>query len=256
MGWEDSTDNTLYSSVKPEYMDLKLEPTSPIMEAMELSGGLGIPDMSGMMGNSLDDGSVAFQDSMNEEPLFQASQDIHSQQNNDMFSNQLPWSQPQQRHRAQGPTLTYPPLSQIETSNLIATAMPTTAAAISPPSPQQPQHRRKRKSTSSATSNTSSASSNPPPRRQSAPVKKTAHNMIEKRYRTNLNDKIAALRDSVPSLRLTDKKDLNDDAIMQEDLGGLEAAQKLNKVRLIGSFPLVLHQEVAHNRAVLTKAIH
>lgn len=28
------------------------------------------------------------------------------------------------------------------------------------------------------------------------PVKKTAHNMIEKRYRTNLNDKIAALRDS------------------------------------------------------------
>jgi hypothetical protein len=28
------------------------------------------------------------------------------------------------------------------------------------------------------------------------PPKKTAHNMIEKRYRTNLNDKIAALRDS------------------------------------------------------------
>lgn len=34
------------------------------------------------------------------------------------------------------------------------------------------------------------------------PVKKTAHNMIEKRYRTNLNDKITALRDSVPSLRI------------------------------------------------------
>ncbi|PSR82499.1 helix-loop-helix DNA-binding domain-domain-containing protein, partial [Coniella lustricola] len=32
--------------------------------------------------------------------------------------------------------------------------------------------------------------------------KKTAHNMIEKRYRTNLNDKIAALRDSVPALRV------------------------------------------------------
>ncbi|KAL2014954.1 hypothetical protein VTK56DRAFT_6727 [Thermocarpiscus australiensis] len=31
--------------------------------------------------------------------------------------------------------------------------------------------------------------------------KKTAHNMIEKRYRTNLNDKIARLRDAVPALR-------------------------------------------------------
>ncbi|KAK3901072.1 hypothetical protein C8A05DRAFT_16694 [Staphylotrichum tortipilum] len=32
--------------------------------------------------------------------------------------------------------------------------------------------------------------------------KKTAHNMIEKRYRTNLNDKITQLREAVPSLRL------------------------------------------------------
>lgn len=39
--------------------------------------------------------------------------------------------------------------------------------------------------------------------------KKTAHNMIEKRYRTNLNDKIAALRDAVPSLRVAAKNDLN-----------------------------------------------
>ncbi|KAL2198844.1 basic helix-loop-helix protein [Corynascus similis CBS 632.67] len=31
--------------------------------------------------------------------------------------------------------------------------------------------------------------------------RKSAHNMIEKRYRTNLNDKITRLRDAVPSLR-------------------------------------------------------
>lgn len=34
------------------------------------------------------------------------------------------------------------------------------------------------------------------------PVKKTAHNMIEKRYRNKLNDSIAELRDNIPSLRL------------------------------------------------------
>lgn len=36
-------------------------------------------------------------------------------------------------------------------------------------------------------------------RERGQPPKKTAHNMIEKRYRTNLNDKIAALRDSKSS---------------------------------------------------------
>jgi hypothetical protein len=36
----------------------------------------------------------------------------------------------------------------------------------------------------------------PSSKKGGGPPKKTAHNMIEKRYRTNLNDKIAALRDS------------------------------------------------------------
>lgn len=70
------------------------------------------------------------------------------------------------------------------------------------------------------------------------PLKKTAHNMIEKRYRTNLNDKIAALRQSVPSLRATEKslsgKGGRKLADMIEDLDGLVPPNKLNKVR----FPL------------------
>lgn len=230
MPWEDSADNTLYPSVRPEYMTLKMEPASPVMDALELSGGLGIPDMSGLMSNGIDDGSVAFQDSITEEPLFQAPQDIQSQQNDGLFSSTLPWTQSQPTHRATQSMASYPPLSQAETSKLASMAIPTRSDPPTPASPQHPENRRKRKSASS-TSSSSSASSNPPPRRQSAPVKKTAHNMIEKRYRTNLNDKIAALRDSVPSLRMTEKKDSNGDAIMQEDLHGLEAAQKLNKVR-------------------------
>lgn len=62
------------------------------------------------------------------------------------------------------------------------------------------------------------------------PVKKTAHNMIEKRYRTNLNDKIAALRDSVPSLRIMTKSARGEDTTEdREELHGLTPAHKLNK---------------------------
>ena len=51
---------------------------------------------------------------------------------------------------------------------------------------------------------------------------KRSHTVIEKRYRTNLNQKIAALRESVPSLR----SDSQDPA----DLGGLAPASKLNRL--------------------------
>ncbi|KAF2156485.1 hypothetical protein K461DRAFT_275596 [Myriangium duriaei CBS 260.36] len=59
------------------------------------------------------------------------------------------------------------------------------------------------------------------------PVKKTSHNVIEKRYRNNLNDKILELRDSVPSLRVTSKQGGDEDE--SEDLEGLTPAHKLNK---------------------------
>lgn len=54
---------------------------------------------------------------------------------------------------------------------------------------------------------------------------KRSHTVIEKRYRTNLNKKIAALRESVPSLR----NDSQDAA----DLGGLTPASKLNKATVL-----------------------
>ncbi|KAH7040274.1 uncharacterized protein B0I36DRAFT_371026 [Microdochium trichocladiopsis] len=66
------------------------------------------------------------------------------------------------------------------------------------------------------------------------PVKKTAHNMIEKRYRTNLNDKIAALRDSVPSLRIMSKSARGEDTTEdREELQGLTPAHKLNKATVL-----------------------
>ncbi|KAJ9662820.1 Clr6 histone deacetylase associated PHD protein-2 Cph2 [Coniosporium apollinis] len=65
------------------------------------------------------------------------------------------------------------------------------------------------------------------------PVKKTAHNMIEKRYRTNLNDKIAALRDSVPSLRVMSRVNGVEEEDDPEDLEGLMPAHKLNKATVL-----------------------
>ena len=62
------------------------------------------------------------------------------------------------------------------------------------------------------------------------PVKKTSHNVIEKRYRNNLNDKIVELRNSVPSLRAMKKANSG----QEEDLEGLTAAHKLNKATVMG----------------------
>ncbi|KAK4242723.1 sterol regulatory element-binding protein 1 [Achaetomium macrosporum] len=84
------------------------------------------------------------------------------------------------------------------------------------------------------------------------PVKKTAHNMIEKRYRTNLNDKIAALRDSVPSLRIMCKSARGEDTTEdREELHGLTPAHKLNKATVLSkATEYIRHLEKRNNRLV------
>ncbi|KAH8598370.1 hypothetical protein B0O99DRAFT_41806 [Bisporella sp. PMI_857] len=56
-----------------------------------------------------------------------------------------------------------------------------------------------------------------------------AHNLIEKRYRTNLNSKITALRDSIPSLRSAMKEDDGGEDAMDSDIGGNGKIPKCNK---------------------------
>ncbi|RKU49077.1 hypothetical protein DL546_004306 [Coniochaeta pulveracea] len=82
------------------------------------------------------------------------------------------------------------------------------------------------------------------------PVKKTAHNMIEKRYRTNLNDKIAALRDSVPALRIMSKSARGEDTTEdREELQGLTPAHKLNKATVLSkATEYIRHLEKRNNR--------
>lgn len=59
---------------------------------------------------------------------------------------------------------------------------------------------------------------------------KTSHNMIERKYRTNINTKILELRDAVPSLRIAAGSGGN---ITVADLEGLAPASKLNKASVL-----------------------
>ena len=63
------------------------------------------------------------------------------------------------------------------------------------------------------------------------PAKKTkvSHNMIEKKYRTNINSKIMELRDAVPTLRIVTGKT----NVLVTDLEGLSPASKLNKASVL-----------------------
>lgn len=71
-------------------------------------------------------------------------------------------------------------------------------------------------------------------------VVRRSHNVIEKRYRNNLNQKIAALRDSVPTLRAEPQ-----DAV---DLGGLTPASKLNKATVLSkAMEYIQHLERCNN---------
>lgn len=67
-------------------------------------------------------------------------------------------------------------------------------------------------------------------------AKKRPHNIIEKRYRANLNEKIAELRDSVPSLRISKKPKGRDGSSADSDedaLDGLTPSNKLNKASIL-----------------------
>lgn len=58
---------------------------------------------------------------------------------------------------------------------------------------------------------------------------KVSHNMIEKKYRTNINTKIYELRDAVPTLKIAAGKA----NVLLSDLKGLAPAAKLNKASVL-----------------------
>jgi hypothetical protein len=195
--------------------------------------------------NDFDD-SAAFGDSLalEEDPLFQVGWDQQTPPyEGNLYSTPLSWDPPQPKIEPLPMTAytTMNTLTPAQQEKLRNIAMPhhlqyrshnspnstasTKSQSMSSPDSNDRENSRKRKSSAEVEDEDDEDSTG-----QHPPVKKTAHNMIEKRYRTNLNDKIAALRDSVPSLRIMTKSARGEDtADDREELQGLTPAHKLNK---------------------------
>jgi hypothetical protein len=129
----DSSNNIPHSANQLDAVNFKLESISPVMEALELAGRVGISQMPAAM-YGLDDGLVAFQDPKMDKPLFPARQDILSQSNGAFYTNQPSWLQSQHDYQANQLRNQYSQLSIEEASNLIRLAMLQTAAIKSPES--------------------------------------------------------------------------------------------------------------------------
>ncbi len=267
MRWDDPSDAALSPTSDSFYPDFKVEPHSPSsccttnMSGLELQGsGIGSANstMSTTSHSAMADQEAAVfgEDPITEEPLFQTPNAMisppmtdvnsHVSHNDGLYSTPLSWNRPAPGRRStnssqHGNGYNGGVLSPQQESKLRDIAMPSQqqqqqqagqypASPSSTSSPEADSMSRKRKSSMDEDEEEGDDVSPPASTNgRHPPVKKTAHNMIEKRYRTNLNDKIAALRDSVPSLRVMSKKNSRGEEI-QEDLQGLTPAHKLNKV--------------------------
>ncbi|KAG7854415.1 hypothetical protein KL919_005209 [Ogataea angusta] len=78
-----------------------------------------------------------------------------------------------------------------------------------------------------------------------------SHNVVEKKYRMNINNKILELRDAVPSLRVAS----GDKRIATTDLDGLSPALKLNKANILAKATEYIHHLESKN-AYLMNEIH
>lgn len=241
VGWDDPADNALSPTTTDFFPELKMETTSPRLRSIEPLPA----SRSQYLQNGFEESGAVFGDVQMDQPLFQTAE----QPREHLYSTPLSWSPPTSNVRNSETYNLAPVLSPRQKSQLIAQAMPSmkkypsSPSSASSPEPEQC-NGRKRKSTGFDSEDDEEYHS--PPLNSGAkrhpPVKKTAHNMIEKRYRTNLNDKIAALRDSVPSLRVMTRTNSRGEEF-QEDLQGLTPAHKLNKVffsiAILGAFLLI-----------------
>jgi hypothetical protein len=245
--WDDPADNALSPTTTSFFPEQKMEPTVPISNMRNLEPREVPKQMQSHTNSTAEDISAVFGNDQMDQPLFQTV----DQPRENLYSTPLSWSPPSSTINIRNPETynrnpeTYnfaATLSQDQHSRLIAQAMPSrsrtypsSSSSASSPEPEQCSNGRKRKSTSYASDDEDEEFSQSTTNGRHPPMKKTSHNMIEKRYRTNLNDKIAQLRDSVPSLRVITKRNSRGEEVI-EDLDGLTPAHKLNKVSHLMAF--------------------
>ncbi|KAH8799171.1 helix-loop-helix DNA-binding domain-containing protein [Xylogone sp. PMI_703] len=237
MCWEDTQDN-MDQSLFHFFPELELEPTfSRVMTGLDtrthlIPAGLQPTDIM-ITGTTHDPASIFGEDFVTEETLI----DIPA-------INTLPVTKIQSR-KIFCDTLTQKP------SYIVL-------HVVEPITPITRSNRRKRKSSGS-----DDEDDEYPPETKDyhgqdrMPMKKTEHNVIEKRYRTKLNDKITTLRDCVPSLRVTRNTEAKSEVKKQkedvtEELQGSSPAHKLNKATILSkAAEYILHLE--KNNEVLCK---
>jgi len=230
VGWDDPTETTFSPTTIDFFPELKMPSNSGNIQQREVEEGEQPQYQNVAMANGIEESSAAFGDDQGDQPFFVQS----DQPREDLYSTPLSWSPPTPNIK----TEVYPmavPLTAQQQSKLIAQAMPSRSRTYpsSPSSIDSPEHEYnslKRKSTTKVSDDEEEFHTSHSATKRHPPIKKTAHNMIEKRYRTKLNEKIAILRDSVPSLRVVTKTNSKGEEI-EEDLQGLTPAHKLDKVR-------------------------
>lgn len=132
----------------------------------------------------------------------------------------------------------------VETSKPPPITAPTTPASDPLNLPQKVKHHQTLLPSCLPTSASSAISTKSSPPSRHAPPRKLNHRAIEKRYRTNLNEKFALLRDNIPSLRITDKKISNREASMQ----GSEAKHNMKKVCQV----IIIHRGLMKTDIIFT----
>lgn len=81
---------------------------------------------------------------------------------------------------------------------------------------------------------------------------KLSHNMIEKKYRTNINSKILMLRDAVPALKIAS----GSSDLTVTDLEGLTPALKLNKASVLTKATEYIHHLEKKNEILRQQNLH
>ncbi|KAL7622588.1 hypothetical protein AAE478_008097 [Parahypoxylon ruwenzoriense] len=189
-----------------------------------------------------------------------------------LYSTPLSWEPPQPGFRMDYVNVN-PPFADPERQRLLAIAMGTGQAPQQQASSRQPAGMDFRfEINQSPTTMSDSKSNTPEPRakpaatRPQAPSRtnstdavdkvkekprnsdRAAHNDIERKYRTNLKDKIAELRDAIPSLRA-----IPEDGDDNENTGASRTAPKVSKGTVLTKATEYIHQLERRNRSMAQK---